>query len=138
MSSCASERDVQRLITAANAAKENSYSPYSHFRVGAALLCKDGSIFAGTKVENAAYPSGCCAERAAIVTAVSAGYREFAAILVVSDDEKEFITPCGFCRQCIVEFGNLEVILTKGTERLRTTIAELLPRAFTPASLNTG
>jgi cytidine deaminase len=132
----ASEADVQRLFAAANAAKANSYSPYSKFRVGASILCKDGSIFAGTNIENAAYPSGNCAERSAIAATISSGHRDLSTILVVSDLQDDFITPCGFCRQCIVEFGNLEVILTKATGEIhRTRIAELLPRAFTTADL---
>jgi cytidine deaminase len=132
----ASDHDVQRLIAAANGAKENSYCPYSHFAVGAAVLCRDGSIFAGTNVENCAYPCSICAERSAISAAVSAGHRDLAAILVVSNIQDDFITPCGFCRLCIAEFGNLEVISTKGNgELFRTHITDVLPRAFTPADL---
>jgi cytidine deaminase len=132
-----SDADVQRLFAAATAVKANAYCPYSHFRVGAAVLCRDGTIFSGCNVENCAYPSGCCAERSAIVSAVSGGHRDFTAILVTSDVEDDFVTPCGFCRQVIAEFGNLEVISTKPSgESLRLELIELLPRAFSPAILS--
>jgi cytidine deaminase len=133
----ASDSDVQRLLATANAGKENAYCPYSNFRVGAAILCKDGTVIQGCNVENCAYPSGCCAERTAIVSAVSQGHRDFQSILITSDMKDEFIFPCGFCRQVIAEFGNLEVISTKGSgELLRQHIVDLLPHAFSPADLS--
>jgi cytidine deaminase len=132
----ASDADISRLLEAANAAKANAYCPYSNFPVGAAILCKDGSVFGGCNVENCAYPSGICAERSAISVAVSAGHRDFAAILVCSKIGDAFITPCGFCRQVIAEFGNLEIILTKGNGEIkRMKLTELLPLAFSPADL---
>lgn len=135
--STASEANIKRMLEVANKAKENSYSPYSKFRVGAAILCKDGSIFPGTNIENCSYPAGTCAERSAISCAISNGHRDFEAILITSDIKDDFITPCGICRQAIVEFGNLEVILTQGNGTLkRTHIADLLPMAFTPADLS--
>ena len=131
----ATEEEIQKLMDAANKAKENSYSPYSHFRVGAAILCKDGTIVSGCNVENASYGIAQCAERCAICNAVSQGHRDFKTILVVSDITNDYITPCGACRQGIVEWGNVEVILTKGSEYQRKRIADLLPMAFTPADL---
>ena len=133
-----SDEDIKRMLEAATAVKENSYSPYSHFRVGACILCKDGSIYAGTNVENASYPAGTCAERGAIMNAFAHGAKgEFVSILLTSDQENEFISPCGFCRQALVEFGNLEVIMTnkKGELKRLHLMTDLLPLAFTPAAL---
>lgn len=136
MTFTASEEDYQRLFEAARNAKANAYCPYSNFQVGAAVLCSDGSIFAGANVENASYPNGQCAERTAIGNAISAGHRDFKAILVTSNIEDDYCTPCGLCRQVIVEFGNLEVILTmKNGNPKRMHITDLLPMAFTPADL---
>ena len=135
--STASDANVKKMFEIANKAKENSYSPYSKFRVGAALLCKDGSIFPGTNIENSSYPVGTCAERSAISCAISNGHRDFEAILITSDIKDDFISPCGFCRQAIVEFGNLEVILTQANGTMkRLHISDLLPMAFTPADLS--
>ncbi|KAH0786359.1 cytidine deaminase [Histomonas meleagridis] len=136
MSYHTSEEDVQRLFKVASATKEYSYSPYSKFRVGAAVLCRDGTIVGGTNIENCSYPNGLCAERAAISSCISQGHKDIVAILVTSDIKDDFITPCGFCRQFIVEFGNLEVILTKATgEAKRMHITDILPMAFSPADL---
>ncbi|KAK8891419.1 hypothetical protein M9Y10_028628 [Tritrichomonas musculus] len=132
----ATDAEVQKMFEVANKAKENSYSPYSKFRVGAAILCKDGSIFPGTNVENCSYPVATCAERGAISCAIAHGHRDFKSILITSDIKDDFITPCGFCRQAIVEFGNLEVILTQACGKMKKMhIADLLPMAFTPADL---
>ena len=138
MSYQTTEQDLKRLFEAASKIKVNSYSPYSHFRVAAALLCGDGTIITGVNVENCSYPNGCCAERSAIVSAVSQGYRDFKAILVTSDMKDDFIYPCGFCRQVIAEFGNLEIISSKSEfgEFKRFHLSELLPEAFTPADLS--
>ena len=100
------------LIARAVAAKETSYSPYSKFRVGAAILTDDGTIFSGCNVENASYGLAICAERNAIFQAAFAGKRKVVAVAVTSD-EPTFLTPCGACRQVISEFadGGAEIIL---------------------------
>ncbi len=100
------------LIRRAVKAKQTSYSPYSKFRVGAAILTSDGEIFSGCNVENASYGLAICAERNAVFQAAFAGKRKIIAVAVTSD-EKSFLTPCGACRQVISEFadGNAEIIL---------------------------
>ena len=95
--------DLSELIQKAQEAKEKAYVPYSGFHVGAALLCKDGTIFTGCNIENAAYGPTNCAERTAIFKAVSEGYREFQVIAIISDS-KELTSPCGVCRQVMAEF----------------------------------
>lgn len=136
MSRAATDAEVAKMIEVANATKEFSYSPYSHFRVGAAVLCEDGSIIGGTNVENCSYPCGSCAERTAIVSAIAQGKKGFKSIAVTADVADDFVTPCGFCRQFIAEFGNLEVILTKGNGEVKKMhISDLLPMAFTPEDL---
>jgi cytidine deaminase len=117
------------LIQKAIEAKERSYSPYSKFPVGAALLTEEGRVFVGTNVENSSYGLSMCAERSAIVSAVSNGYRKFRSIAIVSD-RKEPTSPCGACRQFMVEFGNFEVILVGEENIKRTTTFELLPMHF--------
>ncbi|CAO3647701.1 unnamed protein product [Cunninghamella blakesleeana] len=123
---------LDTLIKDALEAKNTSYSPYSKFRVGAALLTKDGTIFKGCNIENASYGGAICAERTAYVKAISEGYKEFIG-LAVSTDQDEFVSPCGICRQFISEFGpsTLPVYLlnTKGEYKL-TTLNELLPFSF--------
>ena len=127
-----------RLYRAAAEAMERAYAPYSNFRVGAALLGADGRIFAGCNVENAAYPSGTCAERGAVSTAVAQGTREFV-LLAIATDSSDPTPPCGFCRQVLVEFAPSLPIVSVGREGAvrRYTLADLLPHAFTPASLPT-
>ena len=134
--------NVTKLIEAAFEARENAYTPYSHFRVGAALLAKNGQVFKGCNIENASYPVTICAERTALFKAVSEGVREFEAIAIVGSMEgqvNELISaPCGVCRQALFEFcGNdLRVILAKSaTDYLDTTLGELLPYGFGPANL---
>ncbi len=134
--------NVTKLIEAAFEARENAYTPYSHFRVGAALLAKNGQVFKGCNIENAAYSVTNCAERTALFKAVSEGVREFEAIAIVGSMEgqvNELISaPCGVCRQALFEFcGNdLRVILAKSTtDYLDTTLGELLPYGFGPANL---
>ncbi|CAO3642091.1 cytidine deaminase [Cunninghamella echinulata] len=123
---------LDTLIKDALQAKETSYSPYSKFRVGAALLSKDGTIFKGCNIENASYGGAICAERTAYVKAISEGHKEFTA-LAVSTDQDEFVSPCGICRQFISEFGpsSLPVYLlnNKGDYKL-ITLGELLPLSF--------
>ncbi len=125
------------LIALARRARERAYAPYSNFAVGAALLGRSGRVFTGCNVENAAYPLCTCAERAAVVKAVSEGEREFVAIAVVTSTGA---TPCGACRQILREFGgpegDLRVIVADLEGHVRTfTVAELLPSGFTSAQL---
>ncbi|KAK7464493.1 hypothetical protein VKT23_006662 [Stygiomarasmius scandens] len=110
-----SESNRELLIKAAFEAKEYSYSPYSKFRVGAALLAADGSLIKGANIENASYGGTICAERTAIVKAASEGKRSFAALAVVTDVSST-ISPCGMCRQVIREFCALDmpVLLVPG------------------------
>lgn len=121
--------EEKALIQKAIEAKDRSYSPYSRFPVGAALLTVEGEVFVGTNVENGSYGLSMCAERAAIVSAVSRGYRKFRSITIVSN-QKEPTSPCGACRQFMVEFGNFEVILVGDERIVRTTSYELLPFHF--------
>ncbi len=125
------ERSGERaLIERARAAARFTWSPYSHFPVGAALLCSDGSIVTGANVENRSYGLAICAERSALVAAVSSGRREFAAIAVVCSASKVPVSPCGACRQVLSEFcaPSMPVYLAgAGSEILKTTIGDLLP-----------
>lgn len=126
----------QELINLALEARKNSYSPYSGFRVGAALLCRDGRVFCGANVENASYSLTNCAERSALFAAVSAGYREFDAIAIVGGETEKvtaFCPPCGACRQALAEFskdGALRVVLYDGKNAKETTLSALLPHTF--------
>ena len=118
------------------AAMDRAYAPYSNFRVGAALLGSDGSITEGCNVENASYPAGMCAERAAVGAAVARGTRTFETVVVATEAE-EPTPPCGICRQVLEEFSpHLVVVsITRGGREARWTLDELLPKAFTPRSL---
>lgn len=124
----------QKLIDEAHAARLLAYAPYSNFKVGAALQCKDGRVFRGCNVENAAYGLCNCAERTAFFSAIAAGYQpgDFAALAVIGETEGP-IAPCGACRQVILELGGnaLPVVLTnlKG-DLMETTAAAQLPNAF--------
>ncbi len=128
---------AERLLDLAIAAREAAYAPYSNFRVGAALSCPDGSVFAGCNVENVAFPEGTCAEAGAIAAMCLAGKREIAAVLVVADSPDP-VTPCGGCRQKLAEFAAPEtpvILADLNGPRVTMTIADLLPGAFTPAHL---
>ncbi len=125
------------LATAAIEAMKRSYSPYSHFTVGAALLTKDGKIYTGANIENASYTPTVCAERNAIFTAVHNGEREFEAIAIVGGHEgdvKGITAPCGVCRQVMSEFcsPDFKVILVTSNDGdyEETTLGELLPYTF--------
>jgi cytidine deaminase len=130
------EEERQSLIDLANEARRHAYAPYSHYPVGAALRTKSGRIFTGVNVENAAYPTGTCAERTAIFKAVSEGELEFEVIAVVTDNGGY---PCGACRQVLAEFGlDTVVLIGNGKKELleQTTVRALLPGAFTPEQLD--
>ena len=124
----------QELLQLAIDARKNSYSPYSGFKVGAALLGKSGKVYGGCNVENAAYSPTNCAERTAIFKAVSEGEREFLKIAVVGGKEEicDFAPPCGVCRQVLSEFceEDFEIILFNGKEERVYKLKELLPLSF--------
>ena len=126
----------EELKAAAVSMLERSYCPYSHFAVGAALECSDGTVFTGCNVENAAYSPGICAERTAVAKAVSEGHRDFVRIAIASRG-LQFCTPCGVCRQVLREFApDIEVIClnNKGQER-SFPLTDLLPHSFGPEFL---
>ena len=132
------------LILEAKKAREHSYSPYSHHPVGAALLTKDGKVYHGCNIENAAYGPTICAERTAFFKAVYDGKAEFAKIAIVGGmegtDGNVPCAPCGVCRQVMMEFCNPEtfqIVLANGeNEPLEFTLKELLPLGFGPGNLN--
>lgn len=131
------ERTLTRLRERALAAMERAYAPYSEFRVGAALLATDGSVTEGCNVENASFPAGLCAERAAVAAAVTRGNRTFEAVMIATEAE-EPTPPCGICRQVLMEFSPHLVVLgvTRGGREARWMLDELLPQAFTPHSMD--
>ena len=131
-----SDAEQKSLIDMAMAARKHAYAPYSNYPVGAALRTKSGRLFTGVNVENAAYPSGICAERTAVFKAVSEGEREFDVIAVVTNNGG---SPCGGCRQVLAEFGlDTVVLIVDGAGKLvrETSVGELLPQAFTPKDLD--
>ncbi|MGA8941648.1 MAG: cytidine deaminase [Thermoactinomyces sp.] len=129
--------DRDRIILEARKGREHAYAPYSRFKVGAALLTKDGKIFRGANIENASYGLTNCAERTAIFKAVSEAESSFSAIAVVADTEKP-VSPCGACRQVLAEFcsPDMPVYLSnlKG-DVLETTVSQLLPYSFSDKDL---
>lgn len=133
-----------QLVDLAFTARESSYSPYSNFMVGAALLCDSGQVYLGCNVENASYGAGICAERTAAVKAVSEGERVFTAIAVVgfakgaAPGDTGFAYPCGICRQFLREFAAPGMKVYVGRTRedvLDTTLEDLLPHSFGPEHL---
>ncbi len=126
--------DVVELVEAAQAARRLAYVPYSHYAVGAAVLCADGRVFTGCNIENAVYPLTCCAERTAIFNAVSNGQRSFRALAVATSNGG---SPCGSCRQVMREFGpEMPVLIADEYGLVRmTSVAELLPDSFGPEHL---
>lgn len=127
---------VRRLEKAARQAAKASYSPYSRFRVGAAILTGSGKVFTGTNVENASYGLCNCAERTAIFSAVAAGERTVRAVAVYTPT-RTATSPCGACRQVINEFGPEALVISvcDGKGRIETTLDQLLPDAFGPKNL---
>ena len=123
------------MVEQARAVQQRAYAPYSKFRVGAAIETTSGEVYVGCNVENASFGLTICAERAAMVQAVSAGRRQFRRIVVVTDTEPP-AAPCGACRQVLAEFGTdlvVEAVGPSSTKRWR--IRELLPDSFGPESL---
>ena len=138
----AKEINTTQLIQEAITAMQYSYSPYSHFRVGAALLTKSGEIYRGCNIENAAYTPTNCAERTAFFKAVSEGELKFDAICIVGGKDgvlEEYAPPCGVCRQVMMEFCDPEtfkiILATDETHYTVFTLKELLPLGFGPENL---
>ncbi len=137
--------DINKLTGAAFEARKRSYSPYSGYAVGAALLCEDGSIIAGCNIENASYGATVCAERCAVFNAVSSGKTRFKAIAIAggtSDEDStlsDYAYPCGICRQVLREFTDpdeFQVIVARSLSDHRIhTLSELLPESFGPDKL---
>ena len=124
------ELEIQKLMDCAIKARENAYSPYSHFAVGAALLCEDGTLFEGCNIENASYGLTNCAERTAIFKAVSEGHTKFKALAVVADTEGP-CAPCGACRQVMAEFKIPLIIMGNLMGNIKiVTMEEVLPFSF--------
>lgn len=121
----------QELCQKATDMLERAYCPYSHFAVGAALLCSDGTVFTGCNVENASYGVTICAERTAMTKAVSEGHRDFVRIAIAGRSE-DYCVPCGICRQMMMEFApDMEVLCLNGKGNYkRFTVRELLPCGF--------
>ncbi len=124
-------KSFQKLINKAEEARLNAYAPYSKFTVGSAVMTKEGVIFTGCNIENASLGLSICAERVAIYKAVSSGYKSFKALAIIGDTE-EPCTPCGACRQVMLEFSpDMEVIMTNLNQKIKITKAkELLPDIF--------
>jgi cytidine deaminase len=126
--------DIDALISTAREARESAYAPYSKFRVGAALLTKDARVLTGCNVENASYGLSNCAERTALYSAIAAGYRpgDFTHLVVVGDTD-EPVSPCGACRQVMMELGGAQLIVVQANLHgavTTATAAMLLPGAF--------
>ena len=135
------QTDYKELIRSAFQARRRAYTPYSRFQVGAALLAKNGTVYQGCNIENAAYTPSNCAERTAFFKAVSEGVREFTAICIVGGKEgvpEGLTAPCGVCRQVMREFcpGDFEIVLARSQEDYEVhTLEELLPLSFGPENL---
>lgn len=135
--------DIEQLISEADKARENSYVPYSHYSVGAALLCEDGEIVTGCNIENSSYGDTICAERCAIFKAVSNGKKSFVAIAIAGSNEGEMISqfayPCGMCRQVMREFVDPKkfhvIVAGPNQTYVDKTIEEILPLSFGPENL---
>ena len=127
----------KELVQRALEMRNFSYAPYSHFAVGAALLCEDGTVFTGCNVENAAYGSTICAERTALVKAVSEGRTTGWTTLAIAGSGADFCWPCGACRQMLYEFSpQLRVLaVNEHGQFQQASLSELLPMGFGPSSL---
>jgi len=125
---------MKKLMDAARIAQENSYSPYSNYKVGAAVLTNDDTIISGCNVESSSYSLTCCAERVALFSAVSDGHKKFKALAVITNDGG---TPCGACRQVIWDLcGDIPIYIADENGKIdKTTSKELLPNAFDDSSL---
>ena len=121
----------RQLINLAEQASRNAYVPYSHFAVGAALECRDGTVFTGCNIENAVYPVGTCAERTAMGKAISEGHRDFVRIVIAGRSD-DYCYPCGACRQFLAEFApDMEVLSAMGGGRyVSNRLSELMPYTF--------
>lgn len=123
---------MDNLLNKAKQTRDKAYAPYSKFKVGAAVRTKNGNIYAGCNVENAAYPSSCCAERVAIFQAIAAGEKEFTELLVVADTHRP-TPPCGACRQVMSEFfeeGTAIHMATLGGQIKTLPMRDILPLSF--------
>ena len=137
------QKTIKELIASAVGARKKSYSPYSHYQVGAALLAENGQVITGCNIENAAYTPTNCAERTAFFKAVSEGITDFGAIAIVGSPKGDVLTqyayPCGVCRQVMMEFCNpsdFQIIVAKSEDEYRVmTLEELLPEGFGPDNL---
>ena len=129
-------KEYQVLAKAALKAKRNAFSPFSKFKVGAAILTQDGTIFSGCNIENSSYGLTICAERVAIFNAISSGASIFSAMAIVSDDS-DFTPPCGACRQVLLELaGDIDFIMIDSKKRIKIMkLTSLLPFAFTGKNL---
>ncbi|WP_416177025.1 cytidine deaminase [Dialister sp.] len=128
-------KDIRPLLVKALEVRKNSYSPYSLYPVGAALLAEDGSIYTGCNMENVSYPASLCAERNALGSAIADGKRKFRAIAIVGSPE-DYTMPCGICRQVLAEFHVPLIICGKSEDDYRTyTLEEIFPAAFTANEL---
>ena len=127
----------QELVDRAFAMLDRSYAPYSHFPVGAALECADGTVFTGCNVENAAYGSTICAERTAAVKAVSEGHQDDFVRIAIVGNSTDYCWPCGACRQFLFEFApDLECLIARGDHTyVKLPLRELLSHGFGPKSL---
>lgn len=128
--------DAADLLRVAHAAVQLAYAPYSKVRVGAALVGADGQVYTGCNVENASYGLTICAERSAVCRAVAAGERRFKSIAIATD-RPQALMPCGACRQVLAEFGLELTVIAQGQQSgvVQVSLAELLPRAFSPGDL---
>lgn len=136
------QAQIDTLIETAMEQLQFAYTPYSHFKVGAALLGKNGIVYTGCNIENAAYTPTNCAERTAFFKAVSEGVREFDAICIVGGKDgvpETFTPPCGVCRQVMMEFckpDEFQIVLAKGRENYQIyTLKDLMPQGFGPGNL---
>ena len=130
------KRDLEKLVALARKAREFAYAPYSRYPVGAAVLARSGKVYSGCNIENAAYPTGVCAERVAIFKAVSEGEHDLVALAVVTSNGG---SPCGACRQAFSEFAPEDAIIVlapqRGSKRRKWTMKQILPDRFGPGQL---